>query len=276
MASLLRINNNIAALNALRNLNQTTLGLSKTLQRLSSGLRIVSAADDPAGLIISEQLRSQVSSLKAAGRNISEAEKYFNIAEAALDEINKLLVDMRALAVHGANGATSQDQRDADYQAFENAVDSIVDILTTTRYAGDVIFDGVAKTYLIGEEATDTVSFTMTNLSTNADLTTMDGLAGWADATAASNSITNIDNLQTAVSALRGDIGAYQKNTFQTRARTIAVQIENITAAESNIRDANMAEETTNFTKYQILTQAGIAVLAQANVVSQNVLQLLG
>ena len=162
MASLLRINNNIAALNALRNLNQTTLGLSKTLQRLSSGLRIVSAADDPAGLIISEQLRSQVSSLKAAGRNISEAEKYFNIAEAALDEINKLLVDMRALAVHGANGATSQDQRDADYQAFENAVDSIVDILTTTRYAGDVIFDGVAKTYLIGEEATDTVSFTMT------------------------------------------------------------------------------------------------------------------
>ncbi|MBN1809570.1 MAG: flagellin, partial [Planctomycetes bacterium] len=93
----MRINTNISALSALRHLNQTTLSLNRTLSRLSSGLRIVSAADDPAGLIISEQLRGQISSLKAASRNVSEADKYFGIAEAALDEVNRMLVDMRAL-----------------------------------------------------------------------------------------------------------------------------------------------------------------------------------
>lgn len=274
--SVMQINNNIAAMRALRHLNFTSTNLNKTLSRLSSGLKIVSAADDPAGLIISEQLRSQISSLKAASRNASEADNYFAIGEAALDEVNRMLVDMRALAIHAANGATSQDQRDADYLAFANAVDSIANVATTTRYAGEVVFDGLAKNYLIGEEATDVVSFTMVDLSVDASLTTMDGLTGWADAVAASTSLTDIDALQGVVSALRGNIGAYQQNIFQSRERTLAVQIENIAAAESNIRDANIAEETTNFTKWQILTQAGVAVLAQANVISQNVLQLLG
>jgi len=274
--SVMQINNNIAALRALRHLNFTSENLNRTLSRLSSGLKIVSAADDPAGLIISEQLRSQISSLKAASRNASEADHYFGIAEAALDEVNRMLVDMRALAIHAANGATSQDQRDADFLAFANAVDSIINVTTTTRYAGEVIFDGLPKDYLIGEEATDVVSFTMVDLSADASIATMDGLAGWVDAAAASASLTDIDALQGVVSALRGNIGAYQQNVFQSRERTLAVQIENIAAAESNIRDANIAEETTNFTKWQILTQAGVAVLAQANVISQNALKLLG
>ena len=274
--SVMQINNNIAALRALRHLNFTSTNLDKTLSKLSSGLKIVSAADDPAGLIISEQLRSQISSLKAASRNASEADHFFGIAEAALDEVNRMLVDMRALAIHAANGATSQDQRDADFLAFANAVDSIINVTTTTRYAGEVIFDGLPKDYLIGEEATDVVSFTMVDLSADASIATMDGLAGWVDAAAASASLTDIDALQGVVSALRGNIGAYQQNVFQSRERTLAVQIENIAAAESNIRDANIAEETTNFTKWQILTQAGVAVLAQANVISQNALKLLG
>lgn len=271
-----QINTNIAAMRALRHLNITTFNLNKTLSRLSSGLRIVTAADDPAGLIISEQLRGQISSLKAASRNASEADHFFGVAEAALDEVNRLLVEMRALAIHAANGATSQDQRDADYTAFENAVDAIVSIVTNTRYAGDQIFDGVEKTYLIGEQTTDTVSFTMPDLSVDTDLTTMDTLTGWASAADASTSVTNIDGLAATVSTTRGDIGAMQQYVFQSRERTLAIQVENLAAAESNIRDANIAEETTNFTKWQILTQAGVAVLAQANVISQNVLQLLG
>lgn len=280
MASILRINNNVSAVNALRHLNQTSFHLNKTLQRLASGLRIVTASDDPAGLIISEQLRAQVASLKAVSRNVSEANQYFGIAEAALDEVSRLLVEMRQLAVHASNGATSDDQRAADEQAFVNAADSINTIVTTSRYAGSAIFDGIARSYVIGENpdsgtGQDIISFTMPDVSSDADLAALQG-ATWATAADAEASIADVDSLQATISDLRGDIGSYQKFTFQARERALAIQIENVTAAESNIRDANMAEETTNFTKYQILTQAGIAVLAQANVVSQNVLQLLG
>ena len=269
-----RINNNVAAINALRNLGNTTLKLNKSLQRLSSGLRINVAADDPAGLIISEQLRGQIASLKAASRNVSEANNFFNIGERALEEVNNLLVSMRALAVHAANGATSAAQRTADDQEFQDALTSIQRIFTTTRYAGDLVFDSVAKTYLIGEDSADTVSFTFDNWAA-ADTGTVTG----TDLTSAVNAglaITAIDTTAASVSALRGDIGAMQKNTFETRQRTIATQVESLTASESAIRDANFAEETTSFTKYQILVQAGTAVLAQANVISQNVLQLLG
>ncbi len=270
----LRINNNVAAINALRNLGNTSLNLNKSLQRLSSGLRINTASDDPAGLIISEQLRGQIASLKAASRNVSEANNFFNIGERALEEVNNLLVSMRALAVHAANGATSAAQRGADDQEFQDAYVSITRIFSTTRYAGDLVFDNVAKTYLVGEVAADTVGFTFANWAA-VDLGSVAG-EDVTDATNAGLAITALDTTASAVSALRGDIGAMQKNTFETRQRTIATQIESVTASESNIRDANIAEETTNFTKYQILVQAGTAVLAQANVISQNVLQLLG
>lgn len=281
MATILRINNNIPAINALRHLNETSFNLNKTLQRLASGLRIVTAADDPAGLIISEQLRSQIASLKAASRNVSEADKYMSIAEGALDEVNRLLVEMRALALHGANDATSADQRAADAEAFGQAALSIQRIITQTRYAGDTVFPtggGLTKTYRIGDKTTDTVSVAFPDLPADANLALLVAIAGapWANAAAAVTSVTNVDNFSATISNLRGELGAVQKYTFQARERTLAIQIENVAAAESNIRDANMAEETTNFTKYQILTQAGIAVLAQANVVSQNVLQLLG
>jgi flagellin len=269
----MQINNNITAMRALRHLNFTSENLNKTLSRLSSGLKIVSAADDPAGLIISEQLRSQISSLKAASRNASEADQYFGIAESALDEVNRMLVDMRALAIHAANGATSDDQRTADDLAFQNAVTSIGSVLDNTRYAGTIIFDNATKDYLIGEESTDTVSFQMLDLATERATLESSDLTSQANA---STAIDNIDTFQGAVSLLRGNIGAYQQNVFQSRERTLAVQVENVAAAESNIRDANIAEETTNFTKWQILTQAGVAVLAQANVISQSVLQLLG
>jgi len=286
----LRINNNIAAINALRNLNNTTLNLNKSLQRLSSGLRINTAADDPAGLIISEQLRGQISSLQAVSRNISEGTNFFNIGERALEEVNNLLVSMRALAVHAANGATTSDQRIADDQEYLNAAESIQRIFATTRYAGDVIFNGdgavgTDRNFLIGEDPTgtyDVVSFNFLDWD-HVDLGGTSGHRVWGapqsrllQAAWAENAISAVDEAMDNVSALRGDIGAMQKNTFETRQRTIAIQIEAITASESGIRDANMAEETTNFTKYQILVQAGTAVLAQANVISQNVLQLLG
>ena len=388
----LRINNNIAAINALRNLGNTTLHLNKALQRLSSGLRINVAADDPAGLIISEQLRGQISSLRAASRNVSEANNFFNIGERGLEEVNSLLVSMRALAVHAANGATSDDQRTADNLDYQTALTSLRRIFDTTCYAGDIIFNvgevgdlndqmsgwtnitGIAATntdangvlyasldattgvvtfysdaarttsvatsapylttgaqtqtlavtetvggagpngtidvtasggiagawtltddtslaygdptlgvrnFLIGEQAStdDKVSFSLSSWDTIDDVANSGGGVTVTDLTTAANAelaIAALDATADQVSLLRGSIGAVQKNTFETRQRTIAVQIEAVTNSESNIRDANMAEETTNFTKYQILVQAGTAVLAQANVISQNVLQLLG
>jgi len=189
--------------------------------------------------------------------------------------VNNLLVEMRALALSAANGATTNDQRAALNEAFQGAVASINSIVSTTRYAGAVIFDGTFATvdYLLGEETTDTVTVDITDLVGDDDL----GALAEDDLTSdAAGAVVNIDAFQATVSGLRGELGAVQKYIFESRERTLATQIENISAAESNIRDANIAEETSNFVKYQILTQAGIAVLGQANMLSQSVLQLLG
>jgi len=274
--SLLRINNNIAALNTQRNLSLNSFNLSKSLQKLSSGFRINVAADGPADLIISEGLRSQIGGLKAAIRNSQEAANLVGIAEGAMKEISDLLVSARALAVHAANrGVVTQAQADADQAEFANIRSTINRIDVVTRFAGDPVFTDAARNFHIGEGATanDAVALTIAHVS-QATL----GIAATTLATAGGAS-TAIGVLSTAigtVAGMRGTLGAFQKNTLETNINSLSVALENVTATESFIRDTNMAEETSNFTKNQILVQAGIAVLAQANVASQSVLQLLG
>jgi flagellin len=274
--SILRINNNISALNTQRNLNVNSFNLSKTLQRLSSGYRINVAADGPADLIISEGLRGQLSGMKAAIRNNQEAANFVGIAEGALQEVSDLLTQMRALSVHAANrGVVSQAQANADNQEFVNARLAINRIEMVTRFAGDRVFTGVLRTFQVNERntANDQVPLTVPHVSA-ASL----GL-GIATISALANAQTAMSQLSTAITTintLRGNLGAFQKNTLQTNINSLTVAVENVTATESYIRDANMAEETSNFTKNQILVQAGVAVLAQANVLSQSVLKLLG
>jgi flagellin len=265
--SLLRVQNNISALNTQRNLNVNSFNLAKSLQKLSSGFRINSAADGPADLIISEGLRAQIGGLKAAIRNTQEASNFLGIAEGALKEVSDLLVSARALAVHAANdGVVSADQQAADQEEYQNIVDTIDRINTVTRFAGDDVFGGGALTFQLGEGSGDQETFTVDAINS---------LAGNLVADAA-GAIDDVDTLIAEIATQRGVIGAFQKNTLQSNLNSLSVTLENITATESYVRDTNMAEETSNFTKNQILVQAGISVLAQSNVASQSVLQLLG
>lgn len=273
--SLLRINNNLSALNTQRNLNVNSFNLGKTLQHLSSGFRINVAADGPADLIISEVLRGQLSGMKAAMRNNQEAANLVGIAEGALQEVSNLLTQMRALAVHAANdGVVTGAQRAADNQEYINARASIDRIGQVTRFAGSNVFTGTARTFQVNENnaASDRVTLTVNAISGAALGVTAD----ISNLTNARNAMTALDTAITTVNTLRGNLGAFQKNTLQTNINSLTVAVENVTATESYIRDANMAEETSAFTKNQILVQAGVAVLAQANVMSQSVLQLLG
>jgi flagellin len=279
--SLLRINNNISALNTQRNLNVNSFNLGKSLQKLSSGFRINTAADGPADLIISEGLRAQIGGLKAAIRNTQEAANLVGIAEGALKEVSDLLVQARALAVHAANeGVVTSEQIAADQQELDNILNTIQRIRDVTRFAGESVLNGSTRVFHIGEGGTanDQVSVTIANVSvanigTLGEVSVAGGNRLSLDALVP---ITDIDGAISVIASLRGGLGAFQKNTLQTNLNSLSVTLENVTATESYIRDTNMAEETSNFTKNQILVQAGVSVLAQANVVSQSVLQLLG
>ena len=283
--SLLRINHNIAAMNTQRNLNTNSFNLNKTLQKLSSGFRINVASDGPADLVISETLRSQIGGIKAAIRNSQEAANWVNIAEGALNEVSSMLASLRALTIHAANtGVVSATQVAADQAEVDNVLAAINRINTMTRFAGDTIFKFSTpgtRIFHIGEGAStaDEVSVTVGMISVN---TLAVGQLGTISAGGLANLLTGplsaigiIDIAISEIATLRGELGAFVKNTLLTNINSLSVSLENVTATESFIRDANMAEETTAFTRGQILVQSGISVLAQANVISQSVLQLL-
>jgi flagellin len=240
------------------------------------------AADGPADLIISEGLRAQISGLRAAIRNSQEAANYIGIAEGALQEVNDLLSGARALAVHAANtGVVTTEQIAADQSELENILTTIQRINDVTRFAGESVFKAAAsatRRFHIGEGGTanDQVTVAFSNIAVN---TLGLGTLSTAGASLGANALAAIGLLSNAaleVASLRGQLGAFQKNTLQTNINSLSVALENVTATESYIRDTNMAEETSNYTKNQILVQAGVSVLAQSNVASQSVLQLLG
>jgi len=277
--SLLQINHNISSMNTQRNLNISSFNLAKSLQKLSSGFRINVAGDGPADLVISEGLRAQIGGLNAALRNTQEASNYLGIAEGALQEVNNLLVSMRALAVHAANtGMVTTAQVTADQAELTNANAAITRIGLATRFAGQAVFTAAARTFHIGEGSTsgagsaDEVTLPTGSLAFPANPTT---IALGATGLTANLVIAAIDIAIAGVATRRATLGAFQKNTLMTNVNSLSVALENVTATESYIRDANMAQETSEYTKNQILVQAGVAVLAQANVASQSVLALL-
>ena len=295
----LRVAHNTAALNSLRILETNAINLNRSLERLSSGFRINRAGDDPSGLIISEQLRGQLAGIRAAQRAIGESINFFNTAEAGLDEVNRLMVTMQGLAVVALNGATTQQQRNALNFEFQNAVTSINRIFTRANFAGDTIFNLTAASVLadgrvfqLGETVGDTATFAFKNAPSGGTLvingTTINfgtATTGFQALVAASNLLSSgaasvalgrIQDSITNISLYRGAMGAFNLHIFESQQRFLGIYMENLTAAESFIRDTNIAAETTIFTRNQILVQASTAVLAQANVVSQNVLQLLG
>ena len=279
----MRINQNTMAMNAHRNLSGTQNSLGKSLEKLSSGFRINRAGDDAAGLAISENLRSQVGGLKVATRNAQDGISVVQTAEGALTEVHSMLQRARDLAVQasntGANGGHTGSSVAAAQAELDELVGAIEQIADTTKFNGTSLMNSTnSLTFQVGANGGETVAITLADMQTAAlgiD-TLVSGQAGDFDsgAGAASAAIATIDAAISTVSSFRGTLGATQ-NRLEHTINNLQVATENLSASESRIRDVDMAQEMTNFTRNQILSQAGTAMLSQANSVPQGVLSLL-
>jgi flagellin len=267
----LRINQNIAAQNSYRNLSVTDGQMSKSLETLSSGFRINRAADDAAGLSISEGLRSQVGGLKVAVRNAQDGISVAQTAEGALNEVHSILQRMRDLSVQAANGGANDDNaKGAAQKEFAQLNEELDRIGETTSFGKSKLFDGsYSGTFQVGANAGEEMTIDIDAISA-ADL----GTDALDLTTGASAAITALDTAIQGVSDQRASLGAYQ-NRFEHTINNLNVAVENLSASESRIRDTDMAQEMVSFTRSQILTQAGTSMLSQANQASQNVLSLL-
>ena len=286
----MRINSNLMSVNAHRNLSQTQNALGKNLEKLSSGLRINRAGDDAAGLVISENLRSQVGGLAVAGRNVQDGISLVQTAEGALNEMHGMLQRMRDLAVQasntGANGGSGGASVAAAQAEVDQLHDAIQQINATTQFNGANVLDAGTFTFQVGANGGETLSVSVSTfmdvnfLGTGANELISDLKSGGvadldSSATAASDAIGIIDDAIAQVSAQRATFGATQ-NRLEHTLNNLQVASENLAASESRIRDVDMAQEMTAFTRNQILSQAGTAMLSQANAVPQGVLSLLG
>ena len=273
----LRVNTNVTSINAQRNLASVTDRLSTNFRRLSTGLRISTAADDAAGLAISERLRSQVRSLDQAKRNANDGISLVQTAEGALNEVNSVLTRLRELSIQSANGSVSNQDKDTLNEEFTSLVDEIDRIAQSTEFNGINLLDGssASVSFQVGYGTTagvDTIDVTLQA----ADETTL-GLDS-LDIGSTGNTSTAIAAIDTAintVSSLRGSLGAAQ-NRLGSTINNLAIQTENLSAAESRIRDVDVAYETAQLTRNSILQQASISILAQANAQPQSALALLG
>lgn len=261
----LRINQNVDALNAYRNLSVTQGQLSKSLEKLSSGYRINRAGDDAAGLAISEGLRGQIGGLKVGARNAQDGISVVQTAEGALTEVHSMLQRMNDLAVQKNSGAVTgnTDAETALDNEFEALHSEIVRIRDNTKFNGVALFDDADMTFQVGYD--------------NADTITVDGATSLAAFDVSSAVIDDSNTVQAAintVSSQRAALGALQ-NRFEHTINSVNTAIENLSASESRIRDTDMAQEMMSFSRSQILSQAGTAMLAQANQAPQGVLSLL-
>ena len=267
----MRIQHNIAALNANRQLSGNNNAISKSLEKLSSGYRINRAGDDAAGLSISEKMRSQITGLDTAQKNAEDGISLIQTAEGALTEVHSMLNRMVELATQSANGIYEKEDR----QKIKSEVDAlnaeISRIAENTTFNGQKLLQLGNQTFQIGPQSTDTIKVELKNMGATGlkindiSVTTVTG------STAA---ITSINAAINQVSEFRSNLGAVQ-NRLEHTVNNLSVNSENLSAAESRIRDVDMAKEMMNYTKNNILTQAAQSMLAQANQLPQGVLQLL-
>ncbi|OEU74094.1 MAG: flagellin [Desulfuromonadales bacterium C00003107] len=274
----LTINTNVQSLNAQRNLGKSQGSLAKSMQRLSSGLRINSAKDDAAGLAISDRMTAQIRGMNQAARNANDGISLAQTAEGALGEVTNMLQRMRELAVQSANGSNTTADRtalDSEFGALSTEIDRIAD---TTQFNGKTLLDGTMASgvdFQIGANAGQTITVSVGDANT-AVLASGD-LAGAAIGTAsgAQSAISVLDSAINDVDTIRGELGAVQ-NRFESTIANLNNVSENLSAARSRILDADIAQETSNMTKMNILQQAGVSILSQANQTPQLALSLLG
>jgi flagellin len=281
----LRIQNNIEAFNTHRQLTATGAAASKSMEKLSSGYRINRAADDAAGLAISEKMRGQIGGLAQAQRNAQDGISLVQTAEGALTEVHSMLQRIRDLKVQYDGGTLSDDDKVAiasEVSQISQEIQDIVDPSNGTQFNGNKLFGTSTFTFQVGANNGDTITTTSASFASGigggglSDVTTIAtaNAASTALATGALSSVAFIDDAIKNVSKVRADFGAVQ-NRLEHRLNNLATYQENLTASESRIRDVDMAAEMTKFTKLQILQQAGTSMLAQANQAPQNVLSLL-
>jgi flagellin len=273
-----RINTNIEALIAQRNLALTGTQLGRSVEKLSSGLRINRAADDAAGLAISEKLRAQVRGLNQASRNAQDAISMVQTAEGALNEVHAMLQRIRELAVQYNNGTNDADSQAAIEAEVEELADAIGKVASQTKFNGVALLSGTGSTvtFQVGANDTETLDVTFGGLDTGVSQVSafMDSANISAVFSSGTATISAVDDAINYVSTLRGTFGAAQ-NRLEHTINSLNVAAENLAASESRIRDLDVAAEMVTFTKLQILQQAGVAILAQANQAPQSVLALL-
>ena len=268
----LRIQNNVEAFNAHRNLSMTEGGLARSMERLSSGFRINRAADDAAGLAISERLRGQIGGLDQAQRNVQDAVSLVQTAEGSLTEVHAMLQRVRELAVQFKNGSLSNADRTAIQSEVNQLASEIERIGASAEFNGIKLLNSAQNiSFQVGAKDAQTIVVSTISLGAVAGGI---GVNYFALNSTNSTDISEIDAAIDIVSAQRATFGAVQ-NRLEYTMVDAAIYQENVTASESRIRDVDMAAEMVNFTKFQILQNAGTSMLAQANQSSQGVLALL-
>ncbi len=275
------VNTNISALNAQRNLSKSQRNLNQAMQRLSSGLRINSAKDDAAGLAISDRMTSQIRGLNQAARNANDGISLSQTAEGALQETTNMLQRMRELAVQAANDTNTVADRSSLDAEFQSLIEEVNRIATTTAFNGKTMLTGSYATpgsgfiFHVGANADQVISITIAGASAGI-LGTTGSVVGQDILTrsAANSAITVMDEAISDIDVMRGDLGAAQNRMVSTISNLNNVA-ENLSAARSRILDADIAQETSEMTKNNILQQAGVSILSQANQTPQLALSLL-
>ena len=276
----LTINTNVASLNAQRNLNTTQTQLAKSMERLSSGLRINRAGDDAAGLAISQNMQANIRSMNQAVRNANDGISLVQTAEGALNETSNILLRMRELGTQAANGTLSDSQRSNIQVEFKSLQDEIDRISNVTDFNGTKLLNGALSAgtgmnLQIGTGTTTANDIISVKVS-KADTATLSVNTSFVSTEAGARSaLTSIDNAIAAVATARGGLGAIQ-NRLQSTINNLQVAVENTSAANARIVDVDVASESANMTRAQILTQAGVSILSSANQTPQLALKLLG
>jgi flagellin len=281
----LRIQNNIEAFNTHRQLTATSNQASKSMEKLSSGYRINRAADDAAGLAISEKMRGQIGGLAQAQRNAQDGISLVQTAEGSLNEVHSMLQRVRDLSVQFKNDTLSSDDKDAIAAEVYQIASEVKSITTDTKFNGTAVFGSSGFTFQVGANDGETIATTAADFTGSVGTSGTGGLSDLTSLTSAANTKTAlatgglstvavIDSAIKNVSTARANFGAVQ-NRLEHRLNNLATYQENLTASESRIRDVDMASEMTKFTKLNILQQAGTSMLAQANQAPQGVLSLL-
>ncbi|HEX5617813.1 MAG TPA: flagellin [Solirubrobacteraceae bacterium] len=278
----LRIQNNVEAFNAHRQLSGTAAKAAKAMEKLSSGYRVNRAADDAAGLAISEKMRAQIGGLAQAQRNAQDAISLVQTGEGALNEVHSMLQRVRDLKIQYTGGTLSTEDQKAIAAEVQQLGKEITDIAGKTEFNGLKLLEGQTFSFTVGAASSDTISLGTLTLSATtgaggvADLVSIGSAANVDAASALFNtlSVDTVDTMIKNVSTIRSTFGAVQ-NRLEHRLANLSTYQENLVASESRIRDVDMASEMVNFTKLQILQQAGTSMLAQANQAPQGVLSLL-